>query len=146
MLGNVWVLDIFCEIQICWCIRFRPSFLSSATTLICVCVWMLNRLWLFVTLWTVTHQAPLSMGFFWVKILKWVAFFFSRGSSWSKNRNYDSWITGRFIICLAPGGSDAYPLSWALQLYMKLTNVLLVHSIIHAFIQHCWVFTLCHTL
>ena len=37
----------------------------------CVCVWYMhacmlsrfNRIWLFVTLWTVAHQAPLSMGF-----------------------------------------------------------------------------------
>ena len=31
-----------------------------------VCVWVLNRfscIWLFATLWTLAHQAPLSMGF-----------------------------------------------------------------------------------
>ena len=32
---------------------------------VCVCVCVLNRfrcIWLFVTLWTIAHQAPLSMG------------------------------------------------------------------------------------
>ena len=33
------------------------------TTCIYICV--LSRVWLFVTPWTVTHQAPLSMGFSW---------------------------------------------------------------------------------
>ena len=27
-----------------------------------------------VALWTIAHQAPLSMGFFWASILDWVAF------------------------------------------------------------------------
>ena len=35
--------------------------------------------WLFVTLWTIAHQAPLSMEF--SRILEWVAIFSSRGSS-----------------------------------------------------------------
>ena len=30
---------------------------------VCVCVCVLSRVWLFATPWTVTHQAPLSMGF-----------------------------------------------------------------------------------
>ena len=30
---------------------------------VCVCVYMLSHVQLFATLWTVTHQAPLSMGF-----------------------------------------------------------------------------------
>ena len=29
---------------------------------LCVCASLLNRVWLFVTLWTVAHQASLSMG------------------------------------------------------------------------------------
>ena len=29
-----------------------------------VCVCTLSHVWLFVTLWTIAHQAPLSMGFF----------------------------------------------------------------------------------
>ena len=30
--------------------------------------------WLFVTLWTAAHQAPLSMGILWARILEWVAY------------------------------------------------------------------------
>ena len=36
---------------------------------------------LFVTLWTVAHQAPLSMGILQARILEWVAMPSSRGSS-----------------------------------------------------------------
>ena len=36
---------------------------------------------LFVTLWTVACQAPLSMGIPQARILEWVAIPFSRGSS-----------------------------------------------------------------
>ena len=36
---------------------------------------------LFVTPWTVTHQAPLSMKFFLARIPEWVAISFSRRSS-----------------------------------------------------------------
>ena len=36
---------------------------------------------LFVTLWTVARQAPLSMGIFQARILEWVAMPSSRGSS-----------------------------------------------------------------
>ena len=31
----------------------------------CVCVYVLSCVQLFVTLWTVAHLAPLSMGFSW---------------------------------------------------------------------------------
>ena len=36
---------------------------------------------LFATLWTIAHQAPLSMGILQASILEWVAISFSRGSS-----------------------------------------------------------------
>ena len=39
----------------------------------------LSRVRLFATLWTVAHQAPLSMEFSQARILEWVAIFFSRG-------------------------------------------------------------------
>ena len=38
-----------------------------------------SSVWLFATLWTVVHQAPLSMAF--SRLLQWVAMPFSRGSS-----------------------------------------------------------------
>ena len=31
----------------------------------CVCTQLLSRVQLFATPWTVAHQAPLSMGFYW---------------------------------------------------------------------------------
>ena len=60
--------------------RIQPnlSLHSSINGLVCVCV--LSHVQLFVTLWTVAHQAPLS----WVLqagILEWVAMTCSRGSS-----------------------------------------------------------------
>ena len=36
----------------------------------------LSRVQLFATLWTVAHQAPVSMGFFRQEILEWVVIFF----------------------------------------------------------------------
>ena len=36
--------------------------LNSLTTLVVLCA-MLRRVLLFMTVWTVTHQAPLSVGF-----------------------------------------------------------------------------------
>ena len=42
---------------------------------------------LFVTLWTVACQAPLSVGFFQVIILNLVTISFSRGPSWNEGLN-----------------------------------------------------------
>ena len=39
--------------------------------------WFLSHVWVFVIPWTLTHQTPLSMGFFQASILEWVAFSFS---------------------------------------------------------------------
>ena len=38
----------------------------------------LSRVGLFVTLWTVAHRAPLSIGFSRQELLEWVAISFSR--------------------------------------------------------------------
>ena len=38
----------------------------------------------FVTSWTVAHQALLSMGILQARILEWIAYPFSRGSSWPR--------------------------------------------------------------
>ena len=48
---------------------------------VCVCVCELSHVWLFVTPWTIGHQAPLSMGLSQERILEWVAIPFSRGPS-----------------------------------------------------------------
>ena len=47
--------------------------------------------------WTAARQAPLSMGFPQASILEWVAIFFSRGSSLSRDGTCVSWI-GRRIL------------------------------------------------
>ena len=41
------------------------------SVLLC-CAYSLSHVWLFVTPWTVTHKAPLSMGILQVWILEWV--------------------------------------------------------------------------
>ena len=38
--------------------------LVLASIVACVCAWLLSHVHLFVALWTVAHQAPLSMGLF----------------------------------------------------------------------------------
>ena len=56
---------------------------------------MLNQVspvWLFATLWIVTHQAPLSMGIFQARILEWVSMPSSRESSQPRDRTRVSHI------------------------------------------------------
>ena len=59
--------------------------------------WLLSRVWLFVTPWTVTHQAPLSLGSLQGRILEWVAMPSSRGFSKPRDRTQVSHIVGRFL-------------------------------------------------
>ena len=59
--------------------------------------YLLSRLWLFVTPWTVACQAPLSMGILQARILELVAIPFSRGSSWPRDRTGVSCIAGGFF-------------------------------------------------
>ena len=42
---------------------------------------------LFATLWTVAHQAPLSMGILQARILEWVAVPYSKGKAGAKKHN-----------------------------------------------------------
>ena len=59
-----------------------------------------SRVWLFVNLWTVAHQAPLPLGILQARILKWVAVPSSRGSSQPRNRTPDLIVscTGRWVL------------------------------------------------
>ena len=62
----------------------------------CVCARALNRfscVRLFVTLWTVACQAPMSMGILQVRILEWVAMCLSRGSSQPRDRTCVSCVS-----------------------------------------------------
>ena len=64
-----------------------------------ICVQSLSCVWLFATLWTVTHQALLSMGF---SRQEWVAIPFSRDPfSRPRNRTQVSCIAGRFFTIWA---------------------------------------------
>ena len=51
----------------------------------------------FATLWTVAHQAPLSMGILHARILEWVAMPFSRGSSQPGDQTQVSRSAGGFF-------------------------------------------------
>ena len=52
---------------------------------------------IFVTLWTVARQAPLSMGILRARILEWIAMPSSRGSSQPRDQTQVSNITGGFF-------------------------------------------------
>ena len=72
---------------------------------------MYTHVWLFVTLWTVACQAPLSMN--WIlqaRILEWVAVPFSRESSqstdWTRVSCLLHWQAGSLV--LAPPGKPEY--------------------------------------
>ena len=56
-----------------------------------------SPVWLFATLWTIAHQAPLSMEFSRQELLEWVAIPFSRGPSWPRDQTWVSCIAGRFF-------------------------------------------------
>ena len=50
------------------------------------------------TLWTVAHQAPLSMGILQARVLEWVAAPSSRASSQPRDRTYVSCIADGFFF------------------------------------------------
>ena len=58
------------------------------------------RVHLFASLWTVAHQAPLSMGILQAKILQWVAIPFSGGIFLIRDRTCVSYVSciGRHIV------------------------------------------------
>ena len=97
---------------------------ALSTGSVCAVLSCFSRVWLFATLWTVAHQAPLSMGFF-RQILEWVAISFSRDSSQPMDWTCISCI-GRQIL---------YPLS-------HLGSFLWIHNLntklnIKMYIQYC---------
>ena len=65
--------------------------------------WLLSCVQLFVTLWTVACQVPLSMGILQVRILEWVAMPSSRASSQPRSSIQVSHIAGRFFTIWATG-------------------------------------------
>ena len=69
-----------------------------------------SRTWFFVTLWTIAHQAPLSMGIRQARILEWVSMLSSRGSAPPGDQIHVSHIscTGKPVLygSLAPPGKS----------------------------------------
>ena len=62
-----------------------------------VVVQSLSRVPLFAMPWTIAHQAPLSMGIFWARMLEWVSMPSSRGSSQPRDWTQITCIAGRFL-------------------------------------------------
>ena len=62
---------------------------------------VLSHVYLFANLWTVAHQAPLTMGIAQARTLHWVAMPSSRGSSQSRDQTQVSRIAGRFFTSWA---------------------------------------------
>ena len=79
---------------ICDSSPFFPAFCCSVCVCLCTCVLILIRP--SVCLWTVAHQAPLSIGVFQARILEWVATSFSMGSSQLRGQT-PFCIAGRFV-------------------------------------------------
>ena len=65
------------------------------------CAWSLRCRRLFVTPWTVAHQASLSMGILQARTLEWVTMPSSRGSSLLRDQTWVPLITGRFFTIWA---------------------------------------------
>ena len=68
----------------------------------------------FRTPWTVSHQAPLSVGFSRQEYCEWAAISFSRGSSQPRDQTWVSHIAGKFFTTGAtteanPGDSGLIP-------------------------------------
>ena len=81
------------------------------------CAWSLSRVWLFVTPWTVAHQAPLSMQILQTRILEWVAMISSipggtknSPAAWLEKKSLQN--TGR---CQTSKRARKYPLNWVGQ-------------------------------
>ena len=66
----------------------------------CLCAQSLQHVWVFVTLWTVDHQAPLSMGILQARTLQWVVVPASTGSFQPRDSTQVSSIsyTGRWPL------------------------------------------------
>ena len=75
-----------------WRVAWSFIFFLHARVLSCF-----SHVWLFVTLWNVVHQAPLSMGILQARILECVSMPFSRRSSQPRDQTQVSHIAGGFF-------------------------------------------------
>ena len=76
-----------------------------------------SHIWLSVTLWTVAHQASLSVGFLQARILEWVAMPSSRRSSRPRNWSCVSCLL-HWQACSLPLAPPRKPMDWGI-----LTNI-----------------------
>ena len=84
-----------------------------------------SHVWLFVTLWTVAHRAPLSIGILQARILEWVAIPSSRGSSRPSNRiciSCDSCVAGELSTAKPPGKPMVFPTFFNLSLNFAIRS------------------------
>ena len=112
--------------------------------------YVLSHIQLFATLWTVAHQAPLSMGILQARILEWIAIPSSRGSSQLRDRNQVSHIADGFFtiwttreapllkIPFVCSVTNSCPTLWDLMVYSPPGSS--VHGILQARILE-WVAT-----
>ena len=94
-----------------WCSegawKLHPPHISYLCISSIICFWvvsfivivvqLLSHVRLFVTLWMVYCQTPLSMGFSQARILQWAAISSSRGSSQPRDRTHISCISRQII-------------------------------------------------
>ena len=91
--------------------------------------WSLSCVQLFVTLWTVAHQAPLSMGILQARILEWVDIPFSGGSYQPRDRTLSPSLEADSLLSEPPGKTlICLPLKRALGLYCCCCQVASVIS------------------
>ena len=79
-----------------WVVVTQVIYLFYTHTHICICVSCFSCVQLFVILWTVVQQNPLSMRILQARILEWLACPFSRVSSQPRNQTQVSLIADTF--------------------------------------------------
>ena len=88
------------------------------------------------TSWTVTCQAPLSMGILQARILEWVAFPFSRRSSQPRDRTQVFHIAGRFFTSWATRGKFK---NTGVGSLARLQGVFLTQELNHSLLHCRWI-------
>ena len=107
---------------------------------------LLSRVQLFATPWTVTYQAPPSMGFLQASILEWVAISFSRRSFQPRDWTRVSRIIGRCFSIWAtrevPNVNKLWPnkrsLFTARETYRNTATIMNVQIIIREAWKRSW--------
>ena len=92
---------------------------------ICIVLSCFSHVWLFVPLWTVAHQAPLSMGTLHVRILEWITMPFSRECSQSRDWTHISYLLDWQVdsLSLVSPGKPVYVLNVEQLHRMDIINV-----------------------